>query len=248
MADVTINSLPDLAPGTNTYAPISNGSSTGKAPYYTAVQQGGGNGQLANKLYMGWNGSRLLLQIDTTNFSSTWPIYADVNSTVRQGFGAGQGSGSIANATGSLGGLECVGAGGTNAAFLCFHRPGVFAAYMGLDSDNQFKVGGWSMGANSYTLLHTGNAFGYAQTWQNVTASRAVNTNYYNTTGRPIVVSVQCPNSGYQNYLYVNDILVDGVNFAGLGSGQGWSVGIVPPGGKYYISAQRQAPYWAELR
>jgi hypothetical protein len=248
MADVTINSLPDLAPATNTYAPISNGSSTGKAPYYTSVQQGGGAGQLTNKLYMGWNGSRLLLQIDATNFSSTWPINADVNSAGRQYFGAGQGSGGIANAAGSLGGLECIGAGGTNAAFLCFHKPGAFAAYLGIDSDNQFKVGGWSMGANAYTLLHTGNAFGYAQTWQDVTASRAARTNYYNTTGRPIVVSVQCPSGGFQNYLYINDLIVDGVNFAGLANGQGWSVGIVPPAGKYYVDAQRAAPRWNELR
>lgn len=98
------------------------------------------------------------------------------------------------------------------------------------------------------TVLHTGNAFGYAQTWQDVTASRAARTNYYNTTGRPIVVSVQCPSGGYQNFLYINDLIVDGVNFAGLASGQGWSVGIVPPNGKYYIDAQRAAPRWNELR
>jgi hypothetical protein len=50
-------------------------------------------------------------------------------------------------ATGSLGGLEAVNPGGANAAFMSFHRAGAFAAYFGLDTDNQFAVGGWSSGA-----------------------------------------------------------------------------------------------------
>lgn len=33
---------------------------------YTPVQQGGASGMLANKLYMGWNGARLIAQVDTT--------------------------------------------------------------------------------------------------------------------------------------------------------------------------------------
>jgi DNA/RNA endonuclease YhcR with UshA esterase domain len=41
---------------------------------FTPVQQGGGTGQGANKLYMGWTGSALALQVDSTNFASTWPI------------------------------------------------------------------------------------------------------------------------------------------------------------------------------
>ena len=123
-----------------------------------------------------------------------------------------------------------------------------------LASGKQFQVLGGGilaqddMFVNTNTVLHTGNAFGYVQTWQNVTASRAARTNYYNTTGRPIVVSVQCPDGGYQNFLYINDLIVAGVNYAGLASGQGWSVGIVPPGGKYYVDAQRAAPRWNELR
>jgi hypothetical protein len=38
-----------------------------------------------------------------------------------------------------------------------FHRPGQFAALLGIDTDNTWKVGGWSFGANSYKLLHEGN-------------------------------------------------------------------------------------------
>ena len=45
----------------------------------------------------------------------------------------------------------------SSAAYLSFHRPGIYACQVGLDSDNQFKIGGWSMGANSYPIWHGGN-------------------------------------------------------------------------------------------
>jgi hypothetical protein len=41
---------------------------------FTPVQQGGGTGQGSNKLYLGWSGSQLGLQVDSTNFGTTWPI------------------------------------------------------------------------------------------------------------------------------------------------------------------------------
>jgi len=45
---------------------------------YTPVQQGGGAGQLTNKVYIGWTGSsQLALQVDATNFGSTWPLTAN---------------------------------------------------------------------------------------------------------------------------------------------------------------------------
>ncbi|MBY0315826.1 MAG: tail fiber domain-containing protein, partial [Bdellovibrionales bacterium] len=56
----------------------------------------------------------------------------------------------------SAGGPQVLGSGG-GASMLSFHRPGSYAINFGLDTDNQLKVGGWSMGGNAYTLLHTGN-------------------------------------------------------------------------------------------
>lgn len=47
---------------------------------------------------------------------------------------------------------------GGGASKITYHRPGVFAAYMGLDTDNYFKVGGWSMGASSWRIIHEGLA------------------------------------------------------------------------------------------
>lgn len=46
-----------------------------------------------------------------------------------------------------------------DAAFISFNHAFSFAAYFGLDTDNQWKVGGWSYGAVSYKLLHEGNSF-----------------------------------------------------------------------------------------
>ena len=41
---------------------------------FQPVQQGGGAGQGTSKVYIGWNGSNLALQVDTTSFGATWPI------------------------------------------------------------------------------------------------------------------------------------------------------------------------------
>ncbi|TXH52832.1 MAG: hypothetical protein E6Q97_14695 [Desulfurellales bacterium] len=42
---------------------------------FTPVQQGGGAGQLSNKVHIGWDSSsNLLVQVDATNFGSNWPI------------------------------------------------------------------------------------------------------------------------------------------------------------------------------
>jgi hypothetical protein len=41
---------------------------------FTPVQQGGGTGQGTNKVYIGWSGSQICLQVDSTNFSGLWPL------------------------------------------------------------------------------------------------------------------------------------------------------------------------------
>lgn len=67
----------------------------------------------------------------------------------------GTGNSGMATATGSLGEIELVG-NGTGAAMAGFHRPGAYASYFGIDTDNQWKVGGWSAGANAYKIFHAG--------------------------------------------------------------------------------------------
>ena len=49
---------------------------------FTPVQQGGGTAQGTNKLYIGWaTGSRLRLQVDSTDFADVWPIHVSGNAT-----------------------------------------------------------------------------------------------------------------------------------------------------------------------
>lgn len=68
------------------------------------------------------------------------------------------GSGPIANISSGTGAMEFHNDGVAAAsAVVMFNRQGSFSAYLGLDTDNQFKVGGWSMGNNSYVLWHAGN-------------------------------------------------------------------------------------------
>lgn len=61
------------------------------------------------------------------------------------------GNSGMATGTGSLGEIEAQN-NGTGAAMMAFHRSGAFAGYFGLDTDNVFKIGGWSFGANAYKV------------------------------------------------------------------------------------------------
>lgn len=38
------------------------------------------------------------------------------------------------------------------AAYMTFYRPGSFGCYMGLETDNTWRIGGWSYGATSYYI------------------------------------------------------------------------------------------------
>jgi hypothetical protein len=45
----------------------------------------------------------------------------------------------------------------SNGAIMAFHRSGVYAVNMGLDSDNVFRIGGWSAPANLLQMTMAGN-------------------------------------------------------------------------------------------
>lgn len=66
------------------------------------------------------------------------------------------GTSGMATATSSLGRPEVIN-NSTGAAFMTFHRQGSYASYFGLDTDNVWKVGGWSAGAAAYKIWHEGN-------------------------------------------------------------------------------------------
>jgi len=68
-------------------------------------------------------------------------------SSVKMNFFGGQNVGTLRTATDVLGGIEITNPGGANAAFMAFHRIGLYGSYFGIDTDNYFAVGGWSAGA-----------------------------------------------------------------------------------------------------
>lgn len=95
-------------------------------------------------------------------------------------------------------------------------------------------------------------SIGYGQTWQDVTASRAYATTYYNTTGRPILVSVSSTGATLAA-VYVG-MWINGVEI-GIGGTYGQSAYsnvtyIVPPGASYKVTNDYNATLfkWSELR
>jgi hypothetical protein len=102
-----------------------------------------------------------------------------------------------------------------------------------------------------YTSDSTGS-IGYGQTWQVLTGSRAMNTTYTNSTGKPIYVyASQCySTTGTVNYT----LIVGGIT---VGTAVAWHTnsyaeidGIVPAGATYQITASANATgyAWSELR
>ena len=65
---------------------VSSGDIT-SALGFTPVQQSGGGGQSNNKIYIGWLGSQLGVQVDSTNFGATWPI--NISGSAGSSVGAG---------------------------------------------------------------------------------------------------------------------------------------------------------------
>lgn len=87
---------------------------------------------------------------------------------------------------------------------------------------------------------------GYGQTWQDVTASRASATTYYNTTGKPILVSVTAGNATSTLILTIGGLGVSRDTDATASVNMGVS-GIVGQGMSYSINASTIV-FWAELK
>lgn len=89
---------------------------------------------------------------------------------------------------------------------------------------------------------------GVEQTWQNMTGSRAQNTTYTNTTGRPIMVSISTGTASTSSLL-VDGLVASSVFVTGA-SGGNLSVGavIVPNGSTYRFNSPNAAGAWLELR
>jgi hypothetical protein len=106
-------------------------------------------------------------------------------------------------------------------------------------------------------LVGTASPIGAGQTWQNLLASRAVNTVYTNSSGKPIQVSIVVNESRVGEYSRAR-LQVDSINVAVASSfysvnGNGNTVTAIVPNGSTYQLIPDEAAfdvliYWAELR
>jgi len=122
---------------------------------------------------------------------------------------------------------------------------------VGYVESTQVTAGTWAATASKIQGIggqiissDAGNGLGYGQTWQNVTASRAYSTTYYNTTGKPIAVMVQ--NSG----AFSPTTIVNGQTlYSTAGTSIGFVSFIVPVGGSYSQNfGTGSLQIWSELR
>ena len=143
------------------------------------------------------------------------PTFAGLYTTSQYNAQGNQGSG-LATSTGSLGGITVQGPGSGGGAFISFLRPTLYGAYFGLDTDNNWKVGGWSMGAAAYILLHSGNYTSYSPTLTGGGASGTWGINITGSAGS----ATSATSAGYATYAgYVPNSLT--FNNGGSGSGSG---------------------------
>lgn len=92
---------------------------------------------------------------DASNWNSA-TTQAQVSAT--KGFFSGVNSTStIANQAGAAALEARAQDASAGAAFMQFHRPGVYATNLGLDADSKLKIGGWSYGATSDHIWHNNN-------------------------------------------------------------------------------------------
>lgn len=114
-----------------------------------------------------------------------------------------------------------------------------------------------SIGDNSTKIATTAYVqnmgLGWGQTWQNVTSSRALSTNYTNSTGKPIqvIVSLDFPSLGGQSGSAVVDgvtVAYSAINVVPNGGGSSSMSFIVPPGSVYSASCSATLSQWVELR
>lgn len=97
-----------------------------------------------------------------------------------------------------------------------------------------------------------GSAIGVGQTWQVLTGSRALNTDYTNSTSKAIMVSV-CTETAVGNATLVG--LIGGIEIARQQLASGGAVPsvtnitiIVPPGAVYKFTGATTLKLWSELR
>lgn len=94
------------------------------------------------------------------------------------------------------------------------------------------------------------SSLGYGQKWTDFTGSRAIGTTYYNTTGKPIQVSVNVsPTVTGHVWITVGGVQMDGSGYPSSGTAVEYVTAIIPPGNSYVVnSSGATLNSWSELR
>jgi hypothetical protein len=138
-------------------------------------------------------------------------------------------------------------------------RTSVAYRVVGYVESTQTTAGTWAtapstiqgVGGQALTAM---SSLGYGQTWQQLSASRAVGTTYYNTTGRPISVNIVAVSAAGNVFpiLTVNGVIVSSGTGAGTTSYYSGTQAVIPPNASYVLSASSSSlssiTYWSELR
>lgn len=145
------------------------------------------------------------------------------------------------------------GAGAADSATVIYSttaRTGVAFRVVGIFRSTQTTAGTWAQTPSLVQpvggqALASMSSLGYGQTWQSVIGSRSVNTTYYNTTGRPIFVSITGYVASYVD-ITVNSVVVAITNTSSVTASYSF---VVPSGSQYkWDSANGTISAWAELR
>jgi len=133
-------------------------------------------------------------------------------------------------------------------------RTNVAYRVVGYIESTQATAGTWATtpstiqgcGGQALTAM---SSLGYSQVWTTLTSSRAFSTTYYNTTGRPISVSVNATGTNNTTVaLTVNSLTIQSISNATGGNFGGCVTAIVPPSGSYSASGTMSLSSWFELR
>lgn len=137
-----------------------------------------------------------------------------------------------------------------NAIYSTTARAGVPYRVVGVVVSTQAAAGTWSspptkvQGQGGQAIIGRQVAAVVDRAWQDLTASRVSATNYTNTTGREIEVSIRCA-TGTSSTLTVAGIII--VSFSMTGGGGSTLIGTVP-NGAVYSATSSSISLWAELR
>jgi hypothetical protein len=137
-------------------------------------------------------------------------------------------------------------------------RSGVAYRVVGYVESTQATAGTWATAPSTIQgyggqALASMSGLGYGQTWQSPT--RALGTTYYNTTGKPIFVSVFISSTASYGFIKCSfnggaDKTIGGTGYIGSGTNyQGVGTAIIPPNQSYNITTTSGTlSEWNELR